>query len=84
MSIPLFPKAPQKLPFAGIAGNYILRFKKSINKGKTKNMNNLEAYKMDGLGNDFIIFDKRKKSISLTPEQIVKISEKHHCYYLSQ
>ena len=29
-------------------------------------MNKLEAYKMDGLGNDFIIFDKRKKSISLT------------------
>ena len=23
-------------------------------------MNNLEAYKMDGLGNDFIIFDNRK------------------------
>ena len=26
-------------------------------------MNKLDAYKMDGLGNDFIIFDKRKKSI---------------------
>jgi diaminopimelate epimerase len=25
-------------------------------------MNSLEAYKMDGLGNDFIIFDKREKS----------------------
>ena len=24
-------------------------------------MNKLEAYKMDGLGNDFIIFDKREK-----------------------
>jgi len=41
-------------------------------------MNNLEAYKMDGLGNDFIIFDKRKKSISLTPEQIVKISGRNN------
>ena len=39
-------------------------------------MNNLEAYKMDGLGNDFIIFDKRKKSISLTKEQIIKISDR--------
>ena len=78
MSIPLFPKAPQKLSFAGIVANYILRFKKSINKDKTKNMNNLEAYKMDGLGNDFIIFDKRKKSISLTKDQIIKISDRNN------
>ena len=28
-------------------------------------MNKLDAYKMDGLGNDFIIFDKREKSIFL-------------------
>jgi len=40
-------------------------------------MNNLEAYKMDGLGNDFIIFDNRKKSISLTKDQIVKISNRN-------
>jgi len=40
-------------------------------------MNNLEAYKMDGLGNDFIIFDKRKKSISLTKDQIIKISDRN-------
>jgi len=39
-------------------------------------MNNLEAYKMDGLGNDFIIFDRREKSISLTKDQIVKISDR--------
>jgi len=39
-------------------------------------MNKLEAYKMDGLGNDFIIFDKRKKSISLTKDQIIKISDR--------
>ena len=41
-------------------------------------MNNLEAYKMDGLGNDFIIFDKRKKSISLTKDEIVKISDRRN------
>ncbi len=41
-------------------------------------MNNLEAYKMDGLGNDFIIFDKRKKSIYLTKDQIVKISGRNN------
>jgi len=40
-------------------------------------MNKLDAYKMDGLGNDFIIFDKRKKSISLTKDQIVKISDRN-------
>ena len=39
-------------------------------------MNKLDAYKMDGLGNDFIIFDKRKKSISLTENQIIKISSR--------
>ena len=39
-------------------------------------MNNLEAYKMDGLGNDFIIFDKRRKTISLTKDQIAKISDR--------
>ena len=39
-------------------------------------MNILEAYKMDGLGNDFIIFDNRKNSISLTKEQIIKISKR--------
>ena len=41
-------------------------------------MNKLEAYKMDGLGNDFIIFDKRKNPISLTKDQIVKISNRNH------
>ena len=39
-------------------------------------MINLEAYKMDGLGNDFIIFDKRKTSITLAKNQIVKISDR--------
>jgi len=41
-------------------------------------MNKLEAYKMDGLGNDFIIFDNRKKSISLTKAQIMKISDRNN------
>ena len=40
-------------------------------------MNKLVAYKMDGLGNDFIIFDKRKKSVSLTKEQIIQISDRN-------
>ena len=41
-------------------------------------MNNLEAYKMDGLGNDFIIFDKREKSIALSKDQIVKIADRNN------
>ena len=41
-------------------------------------MNNFEAYKMDGLGNDFIIFDKRQNSISLTKDQIIKISDRNN------
>jgi len=39
-------------------------------------MNNLKAYKMDGLGNDFVIFDTREKPISLSKEQIIKISDR--------
>ena len=41
-------------------------------------MNKLVAYKMDGLGNDFIIFDQRKKSVSLSKEQIIKISDRNN------
>ena len=31
------------------------------------------AFKMDGLGNDFVIIDQRDETIDLTKEQIVKI-----------
>ena len=41
-------------------------------------MNKLNAYKMDGLGNDFIIFDNRVKPLSLTKEQIIKISSRSY------
>ena len=41
-------------------------------------MNKLEAYKMDGLGNDFIIFDIRKKLISINKDRIVKISNRNN------
>ena len=39
---------------------------------KTKTMNKIQAYKMDGLGNDFIIIDRRKKSTILSKKQIIK------------
>ena len=41
-------------------------------------MNNFEAYKMDGLGNDFVIFDQRKKPISISKDQIIKISNRNN------
>ena len=36
----------------------------------------LSAYKMDGLGNDFVILDNRNKSINLNINQIKKISDR--------
>jgi diaminopimelate epimerase len=41
-------------------------------------MNSLKAYKMDCLGNDFIIFDARLKPISLDKNQIIKISDRNN------
>ena len=41
-------------------------------------MNKLDAYKMDGLGNDFIIFDNREKSYSLSKQQIIKIANRNN------
>ncbi len=36
----------------------------------------LQAYRMDGLGNDFIIIDRRKKKIDLTKDTILKIADR--------
>ena len=33
---------------------------------------------MDGLGNDFGIFDQRKKPISISKDQIIKISNRNN------
>jgi diaminopimelate epimerase len=41
-------------------------------------MNQIDAYKMDGLGNDFIIFDQRTSSTPLTKTQMVKISNRNN------
>ena len=32
-----------------------------------------KAYKMDGLGNDFVIIDRRKNDVNLSKEEIIKI-----------
>jgi len=38
---------------------------------------NLKAYKMDGLGNDFVIFDNRKKVTQLRKSEIIKIADRN-------
>ena len=35
-----------------------------------------KAFKMDGLGNDFVIIDQRQKNIELSKDQIVKICDR--------
>ena len=37
----------------------------------------IKAFKMDGLGNDFVIIDNRQKTTDLSKEQIIKISDRN-------
>ena len=37
-----------------------------------------KAFKMDGLGNDFVIIDQRSKNLNLTKEQIIKICDRNY------
>ena len=37
----------------------------------------IKAFKMDGLGNDFVIIDNRQKIINLTKDQIIKICNRN-------
>ena len=37
----------------------------------------IKAFKMDGLGNDFVIIDNRQKIINLTKDQMVKICDRN-------
>jgi len=37
----------------------------------------IKAYKMDGLGNDFVIIDQRDKIIKLSKEEIIKICDRN-------
>ena len=45
----------------------------STNNYTTLNMSEINAYRMDGLGNDFIIVDRRENSINLSKEKIIKL-----------
>ena len=38
----------------------------------------IKAFKMDGLGNDFIIIDQRKNNLSLSKDQIIKICDRNY------
>ena len=37
---------------------------------------NIKAFKMDGLGNDFVIIDLRDQNINLSKDQMVKICDR--------
>ena len=41
-------------------------------------MPEINAFRMDGLGNDFIIIDRRKNEIKLSKEQIIKTSNRNN------
>ena len=38
---------------------------------------NIKAFKMDGLGNDFVIIDQRQEQIELTNDQVKKICNRN-------
>jgi diaminopimelate epimerase len=38
----------------------------------------IKAFKMDGLGNDFVIIDQRKNDMSLSKDQIIKICDRNY------
>ena len=38
----------------------------------------IKAFKMDGLGNDFVIIDQRNKNIDLSKDQIIKICDRSY------
>ena len=38
----------------------------------------INAFKMDGLGNDFVIIDRRRNPINLSKEQIIKLGNRNN------
>ena len=38
---------------------------------------NFKAYKMDGLGNDFVIIDQREKVVELSKQEVIKICDRN-------
>ena len=42
-----------------------------MNKDTNQIMANINAYRMDGLGNNFIIIDRRQNPLEISKEQII-------------
>ena len=38
----------------------------------------IKAFKMDGLGNDFVIIDRRKNPISINKEKIIELGKRNN------
>ena len=38
----------------------------------------IKAFKMDGLGNDFVIIDQRNNNINFSKDQIIKICDRNY------
>ena len=48
----------------------------STNNYTTLSMPVINAYRMDGLGNDFVIVDRRENSINLSKDEIIKLGDR--------
>ena len=47
-----------------------------MNKDINQIMALINAYKMDGLGNNFVIIDRRKNTLEISKDKIVSIANK--------
>ena len=47
-----------------------------MNKDTNQIMALIDAYRMDGLGNNFVIIDRRKNAVELNKDKIVNIANK--------
>ena len=44
-------------------------------------MATINAYKMDGLGNDFIIIDRRSNHVNLTKDKIIELGKEKQYWF---
>ena len=74
---PLISKSTAKThEFAESGRSYNLGFKMSMNNYTNAFMTTVTAFKMDGLGNDFLIIDRRNKNIHLSKEKITELADR--------
>ena len=50
-----------------------------MNKDNNRNMALIDAYRMDGLGNNFLIIDRRINSLEVNKNKITDLSNKKIC-----